>query len=85
MRQMFVPISGSQGGLYSLWQAEHVKAGGGLDVAEPSDSRENYRHLLLPSHTCSHSCLQCAGCLVENSGREGRDEKCEGESKRRCL
>lgn len=72
MRQMFVPISGSQA--HSLWQAERVKAGRGLDVAEPSDSRENYRHLLLHSHTCGHSCLQCTGCLAENSGKEGGRE-----------
>lgn len=50
-------------------------------MAEPSDSGENYRHLLLHSHTCSHSCPQCAGCLMESvEGEEGRegDEKCEG-------
>lgn len=65
MRQMFAPVLGSQ--VHSLWQAELVKAGRGLDVAESSDSGENHCHLLLHSHTCSHSCPQCAGCLAENS------------------
>lgn len=73
MRQMFVPVSGSL--THSLWQAERVKAGRGLDVAEPSDSTENYCHLLLYRHTCNHSCPQCAGSLVENSGRKRGTEE----------
>lgn len=86
MRQMFVPVSGSL--THSLWQAERVKAGRGLDVAEPSDSTENCCHLLLHRHTCNHSCPQCARSLVENSGRKGgteEDQKCGGENECRWM